>query len=169
MKNFNEITEKEEKEALIKFKEHGAGINMGKYAGNVNDENALTYTHLMDPSIVSEHALKRKMIEIGNKINSTVNDSMLGDTSRAFTVKTPLGKRVKFTWEDCYTFLRAVLRERRNAADYKKKIDKYKEVKAFIDENKTTEEKVAEAAEMKAALAKELGEEVLDDLMETED
>lgn len=164
--DFNTITEKDEKAALIKFKEHGAGINMGKYAGRINGADAASYAELMDSSLYSERAIKTKMLEIARTINTNCNDEFLGDLSTAFTVKTPLGKRIKFTYLECYTFLRAILRERRESAEYKKKLAKLREAKKFIEENKSTEDKMKEAEELRANLEKELGEDVSELLAE---
>ncbi len=148
MYDFNLITLEKEKEVTVKFKEHGAGVQMGKF---VTGGDIATWNDLMKSSLWSERAIKNKMLELARIINTNCNDEFLGETDIAFNVTTELDETVKFTHLDCYIFLRAALRYRRNTAEYKEKKNKVAELTKFIEQNKSAEEKLAEA---KAQLAK---------------
>lgn len=141
MYDFNSITLEKEKEVTVKFKEHGTGVAMGKFTNG----DIATWADLMKSNLWSERAIKNKMLEIARIINTNCNDELLGDTDVAFTYNTELDETVKFTYLDMYIFLRAALRYRRSTNEYKEKKAKVTELTKFIENNKSAEEKLAEA------------------------
>ncbi len=159
MFDFNSITEQNEKETVIKFKEHGCGVAMGKYAAKQDDfEMQAKWSELMDMDKWSDNAIRNKMLEIANKINTTCNDTLLGDLSVAYTVKTTLGKRIKFTYTELYTFLRAILKERRASKEYLAAKAEAIRLKALVLQNKSVDELVKEANDKLAVLTAKFGE-----------
>lgn len=158
MFDFNSITEQNEKETVIKFKDQGCGVSMGKFTANAGDvDNQAKWADLMDMEKYSDNAIRAKMIDLAAKINTTCNDTVLGDMSVAFTVKTNLGKRVKFTYTELYTFLRAILKERRASKEYVTARAEAIRLKALVNANKSAEELVKEATDKLAALSTKFG------------
>lgn len=154
MKNFNEITLADERAAVAKFKEFDRGVNMSRFATN-DSTNESKWGELVNEKSFSNRVIQNKMIEIGNRINNQVQNDMLGDTTVAFTFTGTRGKRVKFTHLELYTFLRAALRERKESAEYLAKVVKAKELNTFIEANKSTDAKLADAVAALAALKAE--------------
>jgi len=150
--NFNEITSDMELAAKTKYREYGVGVSMTKFA---NAEGA-KWEDLIDAKLYSMSAIKDKMLEIARRINTTCNDELLGDLSVAFTKIDEREKRITFTWFEIYTFLRAAYRYRLETAEYKAKKAKASELRAFINANKSVEDKLAEASKELAALDAEL-------------
>lgn len=158
MFDFNTITEQNEKETVIKFKEHGCGVVMGKFNANIGEvDSQAKWAELMDMDKWSDNSIRNKMIELAAKINTTCNDEVLGDLSVAFTTKTTLGKRVKFTYTELYTFLRAILKERRASKEYLAARSEAIRLKALVTANKSAEELVKEANEKLAAISAKFG------------
>jgi hypothetical protein len=114
---------------------------MGKFTTG----DIATWSDLMKSALYSERAIKNKMLEIARIINTSCNDELLGDTDIAFTLTTELDEDVKFTHLETYIFLRAALRYRRSTAEYKDTKNKVAELTKFIEANKSTEDKLAEA------------------------
>jgi hypothetical protein len=150
--NFNEITADNELAAKAKFREYGVGVSMTKFA---NAEGA-KWEDLIDAKLYSMTVIKDKMLEIARRINTTCNDELLGDLSVAFTKIDEREKRITFTWLEIYIFLRAAYRYRLETAEYKAKKAKASELRAFINANKSVEDKLAEASKELAALDAEL-------------
>lgn len=164
MFDFNKITEAEEKATLVKFKEFGVGVNMSKFAAKIDDlSSQAKYAELVDSELYSENSIKNKMLELAAKINTTCNDELLGDMSVAFSVKTTLGKRVKFTFVEMYTFLRAILKERRNSKEYLAAKKEATALKTLVEQNKSIEDKVKDANEKLAVIAAKFGAEAFED------
>jgi len=156
MFDFNTLTEKQEQEAIAKFKEYGKGIVMGKYIASNSDDSSSKWNDLTDSTKFSNDALKQKMLDIARTINTTCNDKLLGDLSVAFVAYDHKGKRVEFSYTEMYAFLRGAIRFRKEAAEYKAKAKRRTELTAFINENKTVEEKRKEALVELKKLDKEL-------------
>jgi len=156
MKDFNTITEKQEQEAIAKFKEYGKGVVMGKYIANLSDDNSSKWADLIDPTKFSNESIKQKMLEIARLINTTCNDAFLGDLTVAFTTRDHKDKRITFSHLEMYLFLRGALRFRKEAAEYKAKAKKLAELTQFIDENKSVDQKRKEAIAEAKKLEKEL-------------
>lgn len=157
----NEVTPAEAKEIVQKFKDYGKGVVVGnsKYLTSHNwDDISAKWSDLMDEQKFSINAIKQKMIEIYRDMRNLPEDTMLGDVSVAFTHTTERGKRIQFKYSDMYVFLREALRERKETADYKKKSKKLAEAKAYIDANKSQDEKLKEMQALAAQLENELGE-----------
>ena len=150
--NFNEITAELETAAKAKFREYGVGLKMTAYA---NGDDA-KWEDLVNTKFYSLSAIRNKMLEIARKINTTCNDEILGDLTVAFVVTDERDKRIKFTWLEMYTFLRAAYKYRIETTDYKAKKAKVAKLRTFVAENKTIEEKRAEATKELAALESEL-------------
>lgn len=150
--NFNEITASQEAEAKTKFREYGVGVSMSKFA---NTEGA-KWEDLIDSKLYSMGAIKDKMLELARRINTTCNDELLGDLSVAFVKIDEREKRINFTWLEIYTFLRAAYRYRLETAEYKTKKSRAAELKAFINSNKSLEDKLAEASKELAELDSQL-------------
>jgi len=150
MFDFNTITEKQEQEAIARFKEYGKGIVMGKYIASNSDDASSKWTDLIDSTKFSNDALKQKMLDVARVINTSCNDKLLGDLSVAFVAYDHKEKKVKFTYTEMYAFLRGALRFRKEASEYKAKAKRRDELTKFIDGNKTVEQKRKEAvAELK--------------------
>lgn len=152
MVNFNEITEKQEAEAKAKFREYGVGLKMGPYVSGDTSK----WEDLINTSLFSNEAIKNKMLELSRRINTTCNDELLGDLNVAFTVVDERDNRIAFTWMEMYTFLRAAYRYRIETKDYKSKKEKLSKLKAFVEENKSVEERRKEALSEMKKLEKEL-------------
>lgn len=150
MFNFNTITEKQEQDAIAKFKEYGKGIVMGKYIANNSDDASSKFNDLVDTQKFSNDAIKTKMLDLARQINTSCNDEFLGNLNNAFVSYDHKGKRIEFTYTEMYTFLRGVLRYRKEASEYKAAAKRRSELQAFVDENKSVDEKRKEAiAELK--------------------
>lgn len=156
MYDFNNITVEQEILAVAKFKDYGKGIVMGKFVSNLADENSAKWSDLVNPTSYSVTAIKNKMIEIAHRINTTVNDTLLGDMTVAFTVRDHKGKEVKFTYIEMYTFLRAILKFRKDTEEYKAKSKKLAEAKAYLEANKSSDDRMKEASELVSKLTAEL-------------
>lgn len=156
MFDFSKITPEEEKAAIAKFKEYGKGVVMGKYTASLADDNSAKWADLIDPTKWSTQALKTKMLDVARQINSTCNDPILGDLTVAFTLRDHKNKEVKFTYLEMYTFLRGAWNFRKESEDYKKKSKEATELRKFLDENKSTEDKLKEAAAKLAILEPQL-------------
>jgi hypothetical protein len=150
--DFNTITAADEVAAKAKFREYGVGVSMAKYTSN----DGAKWEDLIDPKMYSMTSIKDKMLEIARRINVTCNDELLGDLTVAFVKVDEREKRVSFTWLEIYTFLRAAYRYRLETADYKAKKAKAAELKAFINSNKSLEDKLAEASKELADLETQL-------------
>ncbi len=157
MKDFNTITETEEKEVLAKFKEYGVGIDMGRFTTTSNGlDNTAKWADLIDSKVYSTQAIKNKMIELAHKINTTCNDEILGDLTIAFTVRDFKKKVIKFSYLELYIFLRAAYKFRKESAEYETKAKRLQELNKFIDENTSTEDKLKKAIAEAELLQKEV-------------
>ncbi len=150
--DFNTITIDMETAAKAKFREHGVGVSMTKFA---NAEGA-KWEDLVDAKLYSMSAIKDKMLEIARRISTTCNDELLGDLTVAFTRVDERERRITFTWLEIYTFLRAAYRYRMETADYRAKKAKAAELRSFLEANKSVEDRMKEASETLAALEKDL-------------
>ena len=157
----NEVTATQAKEIVQKFKDYGKGVVVGsKFLSSRDwDEVSAKWSDLMDENKYSINSIKQKMIEIYRDMKSLPEDEVLGDVSIAFTHTTERGKRIAFKYSDMYIFLREALRERRETAEYKRKAKKLAEAKAYIDANKSQDEKLKEMQAPAAQLESELGNE----------
>lgn len=164
MYDFKAITVEKEKEVVSKFKEHNRGVIMDtKQRFSAIAENMESkWNDVTDAAMFSDNAIKEKMRQLGARMNNSVDDPILGDSDTAFTVAVR-NKRVKFTFEECYIFLRAALKERKDSAEYAKAAKEAAELKKFIEANKSTETKLAEATAKLASLTTAFGEEVSED------
>lgn len=164
MYDFKAITVEKEKEVVSKFKEYNRGVIMDtKQRFSALAENMESkWNDVTDTSMFSDNAIKEKMRQLGARMNNSVDDPILGDSTTAFSV-TVRGKRIKFTFEECYIFLRAALKERKASAEYVKAAKEAAELKAFINNNKSTETKLAEAEAKLKELTTAFGEEVSED------
>lgn len=158
--DFNKITEADEKAAVAKFKEYDRGVVMGTYGRDGDQSNESKWGELMNEKAFNTKSIQNKMIAVAARVNNTINDEMLGDMSVAFSMTTSRGKRVKFSWLEIYSFLRAALRERKASAEYQIKAAKAKELQKFIDEHKSVDTKVAEANAALDKLKAECGEDI---------
>jgi hypothetical protein len=156
MFDFNAITKDKEKEVAIKFKEHGRGIVMSKFNANFSDGDAALWNDLIDPRKYSERVLITRMLDFARVINTNCNDEFVGRTDIAFVHETELEEKVEFTFLDMYTFLRAILRHRRASAEYKEKKTEITQLEKFIEDNKTLNEKRADAKKRLAELQQDL-------------
>lgn len=152
--DFNTITPEQEQEVKDFFREYGKGIPWNSYNGPVydsNQPNCYGWDSLMNKDI-SVNAIKNKMREYARKINTECNDELLGeDQGVIHTFNDEFDNEHQITNLDCYTFLRAALRHRMNAAEYKAKVRRRNELKAKVDANKSLTEKKREwKAELKA-------------------
>lgn len=159
MFDFNTITEADEKAAVAKFKEFNRGVTMGKFVSQFGEDNETKWNELLDRSRYSDNAIRVKMLQLAQAINTSCNDTFLGDTSTAFSVN-QRGKRVKFTFIELYSLLRAALRERKADAEYIAAKSRVKELTAFINANKSADIKLEEAKEALAKYATAFGEEI---------
>ena len=144
----NEVTKEKEKEILVKFKEHEAGIHMGTYTQNEGD--GATYKQLMDTSLHSTSSIVNKMRNISSQLNSrpedSVIESVLGENLNvAFVKHTERDEKILFTYEDMYIFLRAILRERSATAEYIKAKARKTELQSYIEKTKTPAQKRKDA------------------------
>ncbi len=164
MYDFKAITVELETKTVSKFKEHNRGVIMDtKQRFSAVAENMESkWNDVTDTTMFSDNAIKEKMRQLGARMNNSVDDPILGDSTTAFTV-TVRGKRIKFTFEECYIFLRAALKERKASAEYVRAAKEATELKAFIDNNKSTETKLAEATAKLKELTTAFGEEVSED------
>ena len=145
--DFNKITKEDELAAKAKFREYGVGLKMTAYA---NGDDA-KWEDLVNASFYSLASIKSKMLELARKINTTCNDEVLGDLTVAFAVTDERDNKIKFTWLEMYTFLRAAFKYRKETSDYKSKKAKIAKLKAYVADNKSAEDKLADAtAELKA-------------------
>ncbi len=156
--DFNTITKEQEDIVKAKFLQYGKGVVIGNYLANNADESSAKWADLIDPKKYNLNAIKTKMLEVARLINTTCNDSVLGDLTIAFTFETERGKRVSITYLEIYTFLRAAFKYRKESEEYVSKAKEMKELKKFIEENKSKEDKLAEAMKKVEALSKELSE-----------
>ena len=157
----NEVTAAQAKEIVQKFKDYGKGVVVGnsKFLTSHNwDDISAKWSDLMDEQKFSISAIKQKMIDIYRDMKNLPEDEILGDVSIAFTHTTERGKRIQFKHSDMYIFLREALRERKETADYKKKSKKLADAKAYIEANKSQDEKLKEMQALAAQLENELGE-----------
>jgi len=139
--DFKEITTEQENAAKARFLEHGQGINMGKYVSYEIDQDSAKWHDLINTSKFAEQSIIQKMKNLAVKINQSCEDEMLGDTSKAFAFENEREEMILFTYEECYLFLRASLRYRRNTAEYKDKKTKIAELTELVEKNKTVTEK----------------------------
>lgn len=156
----NEVTPAQAKEIVQKFKDYGKGVVVGsRYLTSHNwDDVSAKWSDLMDEQKYSINAIKQKMIEIFRDMKNLPEDEVLGDVSIAFTHTTERGKRIQFKYSDMYIFLREALRERKETAEYKRKSKKLSEAKAYIEANKSQDEKLKEMQALAAQLSVELGD-----------
>jgi len=156
----NDVTQAQAKEIVQKFKDYGKGVVVGsKFLTSHNwDDVSAKWSDLMDEQKYSINAIKQKMIEIFRDMRNLPEDELLGDVSVAFTHTTERGKRIQFKYSDMYIFLREALRERKETADYKKKSKKLAEAKAYVEANKSQDEKLKEMQSLVAQLQVELGD-----------
>ena len=152
--DFNTITTEMEVLAKAKFREYGVGLKMTAYA---NGDDA-KWEDLVNTSLYSLSSIKNKMLEIARKISTTCNDEVLGDLSVAFTITNERDERIRFTWLEMYTFLRAAFKYRKETADYKEKKAKISTLKEFVENNKSAEDKLADATKELATLEAETAE-----------
>lgn len=152
MFDYNTITTENELAAKAKFREYGVGIKMGTYASGDDAK----WEDLVNSNLYSLSVIKTKMLEIARKINTACNDELLGDLTVAFTVTDEREKRIKFTWLEMYTFLRAAFKYRKETSEYKAKKAKVAKLREFVETNKSVEDKMAEAAKELASLESEL-------------
>jgi hypothetical protein len=153
MYDFNSITIEIEKETVIKFKENGVGVQMGKYTLNTETSK---WSDLIDPKLWSIKSIKSKMIEIAKRINTECNDELLGDMSVAFMFKTALDETVKYTYLEMYTFLRAALRYKITSKEFVKNKREIAYLEEFIEDNKSTEDKLKDAKAKLKKLLKQI-------------
>ena len=152
MYDFNTITKETETLTKAKFRDNGTGIKMGSYStGDVAKWEDLTNSNLY-----SINSIKTKMLEIARRINTTCNDSLLGDLNVAFDKVDERDNKISFTWLEMYTFLRSVYRFRIETAEYKTKKEKLKRLETFIESNKSNKEKLKEAKLEAKALLKDI-------------
>lgn len=145
--DFNSITIEREKEVVTKFKEHGKGVQMGRYQNG----DVATWTELIDQKLWSESHIKTKMLELARTINTICNDEFLGNLDVAFTATTERDEKIEFTHLELYIFLRAALRYRRETTEYKAKKERKAELEKFLSENKSRRDRLTEAqAELQA-------------------
>jgi hypothetical protein len=151
--DFSNITDSQMAEAKLKFLDANAAvpINSG-YGRKVN------WSDLMDAELVSMKEIKQAMIGYGNNIKFRVEDPILGDTSYAFSATTLKGKRFVFSHEDCYLFLRAAYQARKETEQYLRNKAEADKLAAFIEENRSKEEKIADAKQQLALLQASLGD-----------
>lgn len=152
MKDFNSITKENEAAAKAKFREYGVGVKMGTFASGDSSK----WEDLINTSLFSNTAIKTKMLEIARRINTTCNDELLGNLDVAFTITDERDNRVEFTYMEIYTFLRAAYRYRIETKDYKSKKAKLAKLTKFVEDNKSLEEKRAEALAEIKELEKEM-------------
>lgn len=158
----NEVTPAQAKEIVQKFKDHGKGVVVGsKFISSRDwDDVSAKWSDLMDEQKYSINSIKQKMIEIFRDMRNLPEDELLGDVSVAFTHTTERGKKIQFKYSDMYIFLREALKERKETAEYKRKAKKLAEAKAYIDANKSQDEKLKEMQTLAAQLSVELGDDV---------
>lgn len=149
--NFEQITLEQEEVAKAKFLEHGKGVLMNNLMAYTEaDEASAKWHELIKPAMHSEQNVINRMRGLAVSIKQSCNDPMLGDLNIAFIHTTELDESIPFTYEDCYLFLRAVLRHRRNTADYKTKKARIVMLQDTIERSKTPREKRKDAkAELK--------------------
>jgi len=157
----NDVTQAQAKEIVQKFKDYGKGVVVGnsKYVKPHDwDDISAKWSDLMDERKFSINAIKQKMIEIYRDMKNLPEDETLGDVSIAFTHTTERGKRIQFKYYEMYVFLREALRERKETADYKRDLKKLADGIAYIEANKSQDEKLKEMQAMVAQLQDKLGE-----------
>lgn len=151
--DFKEITLKQEDKAKAKFLEHGKGVIMTPHVAYVNaDEASAKWHDLINSAKHAEQSIINKMKNIAVSIKQSCDDPYLGDTSIVFTHTTELDEDILFTHEDCYLFLRSVIRHRRNTEEYKTKKARITELQAVVETTKTAKEKRTDARKELAAL-----------------
>jgi len=157
MTDFKNITEDQMNAAKLKFTENNLGVQMNKLASGVEAK----WGELTDPELYSINQLRNKMLEVAVKINTSCDDPILGDTSVAFTHTTGRGKKVKVTFFDIYLFLRSAFLYQKETAEYKKAQKEARELKKFIDQNKSTEDKLKEATGKLSGYTEKFGEDLV--------
>lgn len=155
--NFNKITTAEEQVAIAKFNQYGVGVVMGRFTHGSPRGDSAKWADLMDANLYSLSAIRDKMKEIGRNINNSVQDELIGDTSTAFTVTDAREQKINFSWLEVYTFLRAALRERMTAAEYKSQLAELKAAEAVINTNLSAKERRKAAEQKVAELRQKLG------------
>jgi len=144
--DFKEITLEQEAAAKAKFLEHGKGIIMNPHTSYIDaDEAASKWHDLINPVKFSEQSIINKMKNIAISIRQSCDDPILGDTSIVFKHITELDAKIEFTHEDCYLFLRSVLRHRQDTSEYKAKKAKIAELTDIVEKSKTPRERRKDA------------------------
>jgi len=151
--DFKNITQEQMDVAKAKFISANASVKLaGGYGRTAN------WADLCNPEMVTLSDLKNSMRQYGTSIKLRLEDELLGDANYSHSTSTARGKRVVFTHEDCYLFLRSALKERMESEAYLKNRKKAEELQNFIEANKSQDEKLAEAKLQLEVLTKLLDE-----------
>lgn len=148
--DFNKITIEEENAAKLRFLNLGQGVSISKYANETGQP--VLWHQVIDPKLYSEQTIIDRMKNLGRTINTMVEDEFVGSGDIAFSHTDEFDNIHYFTYLDCYLFLRAALRHRRDSAEYKQKQKEIAELERQIEQAKTVSEKRREAKEKLAAL-----------------
>lgn len=143
--NFKQITLEDEKAAKAKFMEHGQGIEMTPYTMH-SINGAATWHDLIDTHKHSENSIIQRMKGVAKDMVISCDDPLLEGSNILFTYTTELDEVVKYSYDDAYLFLRAVLKHRRNTSEYRIKKVEINRLEGFIEANKTLKEKRKDAA-----------------------
>lgn len=111
---------------------------------------------LLSNEACSVKELKNALVKAGNDLKYQISDPILGDQTYAFSKTTNRGTRVVFTKEEVYGIIRFALNDRMSAEEYKKKKAKRDELRAFVEANKSAEDKLKEAQEQLKELEKDV-------------
>lgn len=142
--DFTSITTADMESAVVKFRNAGARVAIT----NSPVANPLSYEEMaLMTDTVSIPQLRKALINQGRKIMTVPNDAVLGDVSYAFTCTDGAGRRVKFSNQEVYLVIRAALLKRKEDIEYQTKIKEARRLKAFLNDNKSQEEKLKEAKE----------------------
>lgn len=158
--DFNTITKEQEVAAKTKFNEHNAGLVMNRLVGGNYNANASKYACIMNAKLFDMNTLANKLKELGRTINNQVQDDILGDTSVMFTVTNAKDQRVSFTYLEGYAFLRGIVRERQEAAEYRSKKAQLIAAQAILGQTMSAKDRRKAAEADVAKLSQELGIEV---------
>jgi len=138
--DFSNISEAEMNEAKAKFLEANASVSLNSGYGR-----KASWSDLMDQEMISPREIAQSMQKYGVDIKLRIEDPIIDKGNIAFNHTNARGKTQSFTKEDCYLFLRSALLVRQQDAEYIKNSLKASKLRAFIEDNKSKEEKLEEA------------------------
>jgi len=149
--DFTKISDSDMDSVVTKFRNAGAKVRLS----NSPAAQLISYEEMaLMTDVVGINQLRAALINQGKVVMLVPNDPILGSSpGYAFSIEDSAGRTIKFTQEDIYLVIRHAYKTRKESNAYKNKLATARRLKQYLEDNKSTKEKLKDAQKQ----LKELG------------